>query len=412
MKYSDIKKYDLARIRNGVLTDENDSPVSGAPVPLSGVHRMSAQQYTALAANTSMLLQIPALRPYVGFRAVYANYGAAQTIDKAKYAHAPTDLNTGGALTHSSLLFAGATSLTQGAGSGATVNEVPFIDVSDWVYEAGVARTDIIGANQLLQIRTYYSGASSQTLINSSALANFYGDGEEWAANMALASDRVTSPGAWTPSRTGTTICPVGVEFAYGVPTYTIAEVGDSLRRGQESSDANVGWLSMAHRVARAKNGSSTSGPVYVSDSWAVSGQRHEASIDTGKEVATKLRPRWLLFRAWSPNNGSPTQALMDAAWARTLDLVEHCRRLGVTPVLATTGPRNLYSAGEDALLKAQNTRVKSLAGYVPVSDEASVIEDPSNLRQILPAYNSGDGMHYTSAGYTAMAAVTAAVLR
>lgn len=385
--------------------------VSGAGKAVGGAVRLLAHSSNAASAGFSFLLEGQARAPFVGFRPIYINYGAAQTITAAKVAATATALNSGTGLTWANVTFAGASSGSQSAGSGSGQNVVPSILVPDWIMTPSIARSDTVGALPLVQARSYFAGASTQQSLFSNGMGDLYtAVGEEWAGSVS-AGDLVSTITTWTPNRTATWVCPVGFEFLYGVPTRTVADVGDSLFAGQESTTVSVGWVPVSKRATALLSSSST---VWQAASYAIRGQNHTASYQTGLEVATQHRPTYLCFRAWSPNDGSPTQALMDAAWARALALIEHCRRLGVTPVLCTTGPRNSLTAGEDALLKAQNARVLSLAGTgaAIVSDEAAVIENPANRAQIRPDYDSGDGLHCVSAGYAAMAQVRAAALQ
>lgn len=378
------------------------SPAVGGVLSLFG-----AQQNTA-GAGFTFLAQHPALAPFYGSRAVYVNYAAAQTITRACSAPAPTNRNNGNALTWVARTFdGGLTAGSQPAGSGSGANIVPSIYVSDWLEVPGVARSDTPTSNQLILERAYYAAGSSQRIVPANAGPDMEAaTGLQYGANLAAGDFVTTTNTGFTPTTSLSWFCPVGVEFSYGVPVSVVGDVGDSLMRGQESSTATNGWRSVSQRACLLK-----SGGIWQAATFAVTGQGHAASYLTGLEVATKLRPRYLCFRAWSPNDGSPTQALIDAAWARTLALVEHCRRLNVLPVLCTTPPRNTLTAGEDAFLKVQNARIKALSGWVLVSDEAAVVEDPADRSKLLAAYNSGDGLHITSAAYNAMAVVRAVAL-
>ncbi|MBX9717207.1 MAG: hypothetical protein K2Q07_01390 [Burkholderiaceae bacterium] len=377
---------------------------------VGGVLSLFGHQINTAGAAASFVLQSPALAPFFGSRTIHANYGTSpQTITIAKSAVTPTAGNNGLALTWNSRTWAGATTVVQPAGSGTGADVVPSITISDWLWVPGIARTDFPTRNQLILERAYYAASGS---VQRACFANAMGDlfaatGLEFATNVAASADAVTTITSFAPAATNTWMCPIGVEFAYGVPTAVVADVGDSLMRGQESTTASNGWLSVSQRACLLKTGAAIWQPM----TFAVTGQTHAASYQTGLEVVSKLLPTFLCFRAWSPNDGAPTQALIDAAWGRTLSLIEHCRRNKVAPVVCTTPPRNSLSAGEDAFLKIQNARVKSLAGYVLVSDEAAVVEDPSDRAKLLPAFNSGDGLHIVSAGYAAMAAVRSSVL-
>lgn len=397
--YRDLTAAEVAATKGMVSGAWNGS--GGGPL------RLFAHSANSAGANFSFLLEAQALAPFYGFRPIYINYGAAQTITMAKGAVTPTVLNNGTGLTWSSVLFGGSASGSQGAGSGSGQNVIPSILVGDWIMTPSVARSDFPTRNPLVQFRSYFSAASSQQSINSNAMGDVYAAiGQEWATAVT-AGDMVTTPTtSWTPATTGTWMCPVGVEFLYGLPTYVIGDVGDSLSAGQEGGTATNGWRSVSQRAAALKNGSSA---IWQAASFAVRGQNTDASYQTGLEVVSKLKPQYLCFHAYSPNDGAPTQALVDAGWARALALIEHCRRNGVKPVLVTNGPVNSYNAGHETLRQQINARVRAMAGAVIVSDEAVPLENSLSPGQINATYSGGDGTHYNSAGYDAMAAIRAA---
>lgn len=384
--------------------------VSGARNSVGGLLSLFGHQINTAGVPASFVLQSPALAGFFGSRRIDANYGtAAQTITEAKSAVSPTAGNNGLALTWTNRRWGGATSVVQAAGSGSGADVVPTITVSDWLWVPSIARTDFPTRLPLILERAYYALAGSvQRAVPANAMGDLYtATGLEFATNVAASADAVSTITSFAPAATNTWMCPIGLEFSYGVPTITVADVGDSLMRGQESSTTSAGWQSITQRACALKGGAA----IYQPATFAVTGQTHAASYLTGLEVVTKILPRYLCFRALSPNDGSPTQALIDAAWGRTLSLIEHCRRNDVIPVLCTTPPRNTLSAGEDALLKVQNARVRALAGTVLVSDEAAAVEDPADRSKLLAAYNGGDGLHISSTGYAVMAAVRAAVL-
>lgn len=62
--------------------------------------------------------------------------------------------------------------------------------------------------------------------------------------------------------------------------------------------------------------------------------------------------------------------------------------------------------AAADARIKAQNTWIRQMAvgGAWFLGDMAVVLENPASAGQILPAYDSWDGTHYSNAGYGGIA--------
>lgn len=363
---------------------------------------------TAVGAGLTIINQIPSAADFSAVQLVYANWsGSAVTINGAKVASAPTHQNDGAALTWSTVTFAGSTLGTVPAAVSGTGNDiVPGFLVSDVIPVTSVARTDDTTKSPLLQVRTYSAGASSAISLGGTDIANFNASstagGMQWAARIP-AGDLVTTLSASQPLEAGTWINPASVKFFHNTEAFTVATIGDSLTRGQGSTSGAAGWparLQQLQPIANTKVGLAN---------FAWSGQLHAASMGIGKQVISGVKPNALVFFAWSPNDAAGNDATMNSTWARTLEMIELCRQNGVIPIVCTSGPVNSYTAQQDARIKAQNTRVRQLPNIV--FDFASVLEDTADRSKILPAYDSGDGLHYSDAGYQAMANLAATVL-
>lgn len=73
-----------------------------------------------------------------------------------------------------------------------------------------------------------------------------------------------------------------------------------------------------------------------------------------------------------------------------------------LTPFAGASG--GYYSSAKDAVRKAVNEWIRSKQGFDGVIDFDAVTRDPQHPEQLLPAYDSGDHLHPSSAGYKAMA--------
>lgn len=189
-----------------------------------------------------------------------------------------------------------------------------------------------------------------------------------------------------------------------------LACVGDSLTRGQGSTANSNGWPILATSYI-----SRTTGIKATAANFGWTGQTHAASMLYAKTVITTFKPDALTIFPWSPNDaaaGSHTQAIFDADWARTLEIVELCRQNRITTVVCTAGPWNSLTAAEDLRRQAQNMRVRALAGLAVIADIANALENPSDRSKILSAYDSGDGLHYNNTGYAAAADAVYIALR
>lgn len=403
---------------NGVTPEKVEQAAANrtaAPVSTVGIQRLFANNAGSAGAGFSFARQDSALGEFFAVRLVFVNYSTStQTITAAKVAVSPTAFNDGTGLTWLDVRFGGSTSGTHPAGFGGTgQNIMGSLFYSDWVELASIPRTDFPGRSPLLYTRAYFAAASSQQQVFGNAMSDYaaagLSDAYEFGASVT-AGDTVSTIIAQTPTASGTWICPVGVEYMYSRPTITVADVGDSLFAGQLGDTVSAGWRPVTDRACRIKR-AARPGVIYVPGSFAVRGQNTAASYVNAREIITRLKPDVMVFKAWSPNDGLPTQSLMDAAWRRVLQLVDHCLANGVQPVVVTSYPVNTYTAGEIALLEAQNARVRALAPLVLVSDEGAAIADPANPGKINPAYLAGAGTHLNDAGYAAAAAVRAAVL-
>lgn len=386
-----------------------------APASTVGTQRIFSHTAGSAAAGYTFARQHAAVDSFLAVRLVFANYAnTAQTITSARVAVSPTAGNDGTALSWVNVTFGGSPSGTHPAAPGGSgSNVMPSLYYSDWIDLASIPRTDFPGRSPLLCTRAYFSGASSQQQLFGNAMQDYaaagLADSYEFASAIT-AGDAVSTISALTPAASGTWICPVGVEYLYSRPTIVVADVGDSLFGGQLGDTTSAGWRPVTDQACRLLR-AARSGVIYSPASYAIRGQNTTASYVTAREIVNKQRPDFLVFKAWSPNDGAPTQSLMDAAWRRVLYLVEHCLTNGTLPIVVTSYPVNSYTAGEIALLNAQNARVRALAPWVLVSDEGAAITDPANPGKINPAYLSGAGTHLNAAGYAAAASVRAAVL-
>lgn len=363
---------------------------------------------TAVSSGLTIINQIPSAQPFYAVQLVYANWsGSTITLNAAKVSSSPTHQNDGTALTWANVTFSGATSGTVPAAVSGSGNDiVPGMLVSDVIPLTSVARTDDVTKQPLLQVRTYSSGASSAISIGATDIADFNAagaiTGAQWAARIP-AGDLVTTITAFQPLEAGTWISPATVKFFYSSEGFTVATVGDSLTRGQASTAGATGWPTRLQQLQPISNTKTT----VTNFGW--SGQLHATSMAIGRQIVSGIKPNALVFFAWSPNDTAATDAIMNNTWARTLEMIEVCRQNNIIPIVCTSGPVNAYTAPQDARIKAQNARVRLLPNIVV--DFASVLEDPTDITKILPAYNSGDGLHYNDAGYQAMANLSASIL-
>ena len=73
------------------------------------------------------------------------------------------------------------------------------------------------------------------------------------------------------------------------------------------------------------------------------------------------------------------------------------------TPIGSATIPR-FFSAENEVKRQAVNAWIRTSGAFDAVIDFDAVVRDPADPVRLLPAYNSGDGVHPNDAGYEAMA--------
>lgn len=406
-----------------IATDPNTGGIAGLYDPASGQTRSIVRRGTAsvqkpfsyagqsVGVGTTLVTQHAADDSFYAVQLIYGNWsGSTYDVTTARVSPTPTHQDLGSTTTWTNVTFPSATCP---AGSGSGNDIVPGMMASNVIPVVSVARTDDTTKKPLLQCRSYYAGAASAGQVGASDFANFNAsaaaNGYQYASRSPAGDQTATFTASQNPVEAGTWVAPMAVKFFYNVRTVMLASVGDSLTKGHLSTGSATGWPIRAAAALSNANLRVTDG------NFGWTGQTHAASMAIAKQVISVVRPDVLTFCAWSPNDaaaGSQTQAIFDAGWSRTLEILELCRQNNIIPVVVTSGAWNSLSAAENTRRLAQNARVRGLASMAVIVDAASVIDNPANSNQILPAYDIGDGLHYNDAGYAAIATVAATALK
>lgn len=362
---------------------------------------------TAISLGTTIVTQHPARRSsFSAVKLVYGNWDTSGTITvtTCRVSPTPTHTDLGSTTTWTTVTLPSSGVVPQASGTGNDI--VPGMLVSNVIPVASVARSDDTTKTALLQCRSYFAAAASGLSLGGTDIANFNAssaaNGMQFAARTPAGDATATFTSTQQPLEAGSWIVPAGVIFYYpGVRSVTLAAAGDSLQKGHLTTGSATGW------VERLANKLSTNAIEVSPCIWAWTGQTHAASISIARSVVSNLKPNYLVFAAWSPNDasaGSHTQAIFDAGLARALDLIEFCRQNGVQPVLMTAMPWNSLNASENTRRQTLNATIRTLANVAVIVDAASVLEDPANTKNLLAAYDSGDGLHPNDAGHEAVA--------
>jgi lysophospholipase L1-like esterase len=367
---------------------------------------------TAISLGTTMVTQHPAEWDFVGVQLLYENQSASSyTVTKARVASTATHQDIANTSTWYDVTFSGSASGTVAASpSGAGSDTQGSFLLSDFVPVISVARTDNTAKTPLLQARSYFAAAANGLSVGAGDIAAWNAGiasyDRQYAARAPAGDVTATFTASQQPLEAGTWIVPASVLFHYTKDVRTLLICGDSLSKGHLTTGGATSWPAILTGILRQNN------KRYAAHNLAWTGQTLAASIVRSKAAISILKPDYAVIFSWSPNDaaaGSVTQATFDAGYSRALEHVSWCRRNGVEPILCTSGPWNALSGAQNTIRRANNARILALRSYgIRVFDFASVLEDPSNNAQILPAYNQGDGLHYNDAGHLAMATLAA----
>lgn len=369
-------------------------------------------------------VQFAAKRAFRGVRFVLLNLNtaAAAAYTAMRCGSAPKHLNSyGNEITWwpSLLTVNGASSFSVPAAvAGGKANYVtPGFAITDFVPLQPIARTDTPTGKPLVRVRVR-SAVEVQKVYSVGSFAaawNAYvGANGPVIGSYQAGGDYATAPptdAVYTVVENGGYVQPVIALFAYETPGTQVWAFGDSLFEGNGSSvgpTAATGILGWPTLVNLQQAGIDAL-------NMGVTGQTTADSLATMYAMirATDDLPQYVALKVYSPNDGSPTQALTDAVWGRILAACSWLKSKGVVPVLFTSPPVNAWTSGQHAFNESQNARAAAFVASCPwarLVDMAAAVRDPSNPRQILPAYNY-DGTHYLDAGHQAIADAAVRVL-
>lgn len=281
-----------------------------------------------------------------------------------------------------------------------------------------VARTDTPTGKYLVRVRSrclaetqkvYSVGSTFPPAWNAYVGAN----GPVIGSYQATADQVTLTPSDSTSVlESGGYIQPLVALFAYDNPAPQVWAFGDSLFEGNGSSvgptaaTGILGWptlIQLQQANLDALN-------------FAVTGQTTADSMAMLYATIKVLDdyPAFVALKVYTPNDGTPTQASVDVSWGHILAACSWLRTRGITPVLFTSPPVNSWNSTQHTLNEAQNARAAALVAACPwvrLVDMWAAVRDPSNTRQLLPAYNYGDGTHLLNAGHQAVAAAAVRVI-
>ncbi|MFS0695805.1 SGNH/GDSL hydrolase family protein [Streptomyces nitrosporeus] len=192
-----------------------------------------------------------------------------------------------------------------------------------------------------------------------------------------------------------------------------IVVIGDSLTAGSGSTtDANTRWTDvlsdrLQHRYGIANQG--IAGNRLLLDSPATRGgiggqagihrfERDVLSVSGAKTVIVSLGINDVQQAPAEPDAGrivDGLRSLVERAEARGLRVV------GTT--LTPFGGFPTWTPEREAVRQAVNERIRSGGVFDDFADFDRAVRDPSAPARVLPAYDSGDGLHFNDTGYQAL---------
>ncbi|WP_369751160.1 SGNH/GDSL hydrolase family protein [Bordetella sp. FB-8] len=201
----------------------------------------------------------------------------------------------------------------------------------------------------------------------------------------------------------------------------SLVAIGDSITDGMRSTfGARHSWPEDLARLAAAEGlpplavlNAGISGNRLLSDSPCY-GERlvgrfdHDAALPGVRAVILLIGINDIDFADTPPRRGLDCDAPHTKVTANDLidgykRVIEAAHRRGLRIFGGTLTPAALPPARE-ALRQTVNQWIRHGGGFDGVIDFDAALRDPQHPTRLLPAYNSGDGIHPNDAGYAAMA--------
>lgn len=219
----------------------------------------------------------------------------------------------------------------------------------------------------------------------------------------------LTEPGGTTFStRTTSVFLLTGVDVAPAAGP-SVAVLGDSIAQGVGTADnSHLGWTErLAARVPGAAVANlGVSGNRLLLDD-ARFGPSGQSRFD--RDVLALPGPRTLIV-ALGVNDlqQPPSQTDPDRVLAGYWQLVLRAHDAGLHVVGCTVTPFEgwiRWTAPLDAVRRKINEALRTGGRFDAVADFDAAVRDPDRPSRLLPAYDSGDGLHPNSSGHAALAA-------
>jgi lysophospholipase L1-like esterase len=204
-----------------------------------------------------------------------------------------------------------------------------------------------------------------------------------------------------------------GLDVLADIPCQTVVTLGDSITDGRGSTtDANNRWPdTLAHRLAANPPTAGVAVANMGIGGNAIFGGLGSAAVSRfDRDVLDQSSPRWLIvFEGVNDIGGdrSGTTALatnLIKAYTQFANKT-HARNIRAYGATITPfGGHSYYTTAHEEVRQTVNTWFRTNRLYDALIDFDAVVRNPVTLTNLSAAYDSGDHLHLSPAGYKAMA--------
>ena len=226
--------------------------------------------------------------------------------------------------------------------------------------------------------------------------------------SFIVASNVVTAASLPAASKTAHWYIITGVDVLADSSSKAMVVLGDSITDGRSSTtDGNNRWPDdLALRLNA--NTSTTNVAVVnmgIGGNGIFGGLGPSAQARFDRDVLRQSGVRWLIvFEGVNDIGGGTTEQTLTNAFARFVDKAhaQNIRAYGAT--ITPFGGNGYSTPAHEAARQAVNNWIRTSGKYDAVIDFDAIVRDPAAPATLLPAYDSGDHLHLSVAGYQAMA--------
>ena len=255
-----------------------------------------------------------------------------------------------------------------------------------------------VAPQQNLAVSAYVQGATSTITGHNEADQTSYVS----AAGDHAAEDAATS----FPSTIASWFFLDGVFVTAPKTVGTVVALGDSITDGSYSiRNGDTRWPDflarrLLQRPAARQMGVMNEG--IAGNKILADGAGESALARFGRDVLGQPNVKTVILLEGINDLGGG--ATPDQVIAGDRNLIAQAHAAGKCIIGGTLTPFGNASAQEHANIDTVNNFIRSSGEFDGVVDFNAAVRDPADPNQILPAFNSGDGLHPNSAGYQAMA--------